>query len=242
MIEDKILLTARYVEGDMNETERMGFEMRVQYELDLQEHLKDYNEIHQSLKIHLAPNQDDDLFRDTLYAFHKQPFVEEAKVGTLKPLFNWLTGVLATLLLVFLIWAPWRTNLYNQYADGRAMNISPSKGINNNDLENAALYYNQRNFYAAKPLLQKQYQANPKNAMLAYYYGNSLIETNNLDQARAILNPIYAGKSAFKYDAAYAIALSYLKNDRKQDTKIWLQKIPADAVQHKAAVQLINKL
>lgn len=242
MTEDKILLTARYVEGDMDETERIGFEMRVQTELDLQQHLKDYNEIHQSLKIHLAPRQEDELLCDTLFAFNRQYFTEEAKVSSIKPLINWMIGIAAVLLVGFLIWAPWRNNLYSEYAGYNTMSIAKRSAEKETDLNNIAQFYNQRNFNVAKPLLEKQYRTEPKNAMLAYYYGNTLVETNNVDEARTVLNKVYSSTSVFKYDAAYTIALSYLKNDRKDDCKFWLQKIPAGTAHYKVAVELLGKL
>lgn len=242
MTEDKILLTARYVEGDMDETERIGFEMRVQTELDLQQHLKDYNEIHQSLKIHLAPRQEDELLCDTLFAFNRQYFTEEAKVSSIKPLINWMIGIAAVLLVGFLIWAPWRNSLYSEYAGYNTMSIAKRSTEKETDLNNIAQFYNQRNFNVAKPLLEKQYRTEPTNAMLAYYYGNTLVETNNVDEARTVLNKVYSGTSVFKYDAAYTIALSYLKNDRKDDCKFWLQKIPAGMAHYKVAVELLGKL
>lgn len=242
MTEDKILLTARYVEGDMDETERIGFEIRVQNELDLQQHLKDYNEIHQSLKIRLAPDQKNELLRDTLYAFNRQYFVEEAKVASITPIINWMTGISAVLLLSFLIWASWRNNLYSEYAGNSAMSVTKRSAEKKTDLDKAAQFYNNKNFNAAKPLLEKQYKAEPENAIIAYYYGNTLVETNNVDDARTVLNRIYSGNSAFKYDAAYSIALSYLKNDRKAECNVWLQKIPAGTAHYKAAIELFNKL
>ncbi|PWS31620.1 tetratricopeptide repeat protein [Pedobacter paludis] len=242
MTEDKILLTARYVEGDMDETERIGFEMRVKNELDLQQHLRDYNEIHQSLKIHLAPSQENELFRDTLFAFNRQYFIEETKVVSLKPIVNWMSGIAAVLLVGFLIWAPWRNNLYKEYAGNSTMSVTEREAEKETDLDRAAQLYNQKNFNAAKPLLEKQYKVAPTNASLAYYYGNTLVETNNVDEARSVLLKVYSGASVFKYDAAYSIALSYLKNDRKADCKIWLQKIPAGTPHYKVAVELLGKL
>ena len=41
MIEDKILLTARYAEGDLNELEQAEFEQRLQHDTELKQHLTD---------------------------------------------------------------------------------------------------------------------------------------------------------------------------------------------------------
>jgi len=57
-----------------------------------------------------------------------------------------------------------------------------------------------------------------------------------------LLEDLFKGESVYKYDAAYAVAMSYLKEDKKADTKFWLEKIPDGAVQYEKAQQLLKKL
>ncbi len=69
------------------------------------------------------------------------------------------------------------------------------------------------------------------NSFVSFYYGVSLLQTNSIAGARNIFDQLYAGQSAFKFEAAFYLALSYLKDDNKAQCKEWLKKIPADATQ-----------
>lgn len=241
MTEDKILLTARYVEGDMNEAENADFEMRMQNDAELQQHLKDYKHVHQSLKIQLAPNQQDLAFKETLSRTGPQYFAEP-KVVSFKANLKWLTGVAAVLIIGLLVWAPWRSNLYETYHTDTQMLVTERGAEKTTDLDKAAAFFNDKKYVEAQNLLTKLAQQQPENAMINYYYGLSLIATNTLGEGRTILTKIYGNESVFKYDAAYAIAMSYLKEDQKADCKIWLQKIPQGTTHYQKAIELLGKL
>lgn len=246
MTEDKILLTARYVEGDMDATERAGYETQMENDLDLQEHLKDYNYIHETLRISLAPDQADLDFRDTLAKFNPTYFneveVPVTKTVSLKPYINWLSGIAAVLFLGLLIWAPWQKSLYESFAGNNQMAVAERGAEKETILDKAAGFYNVKDYESAKLLLKTEYNLHPENAMVAYYYGKTLIETEDVAGGRVLLNKIYSGESAFKFDAAYAIALSYLKDDNKNACKIWLQKIPTGTANYHKAKELMDKL
>lgn len=242
MIEDKILLTARYVEGDMSDAERSVFEIQMQNDAVLQQHFKDYNDIHQSLKIKLAPDPADQLFRDTLTGFNEQYFKPQAKIVSLKPYIKLLSGIAAVLFIGLFIWAPWQANLYDRYAGDSKMAVTERGAEKETDLDRAAGFYNAKDYKKAKVLLQKLHLAEPENAMVTYYYGNTLMEEKEIEAGRKILNQLFEGESIFKYDAAYGIAMSYLKENNKVDCKIWLQKIPVGAAHYNQAQELNNKL
>ncbi|TCC92196.1 hypothetical protein EZ428_10735 [Pedobacter frigiditerrae] len=239
MTEDKILWVARYVEGDMDEAEIAEFETQLKSDDELQQNLKDYNHIHQSLKMKLANN---DEFKDTLKGFNKQYFGEEPKVISFKPALKWLSGIAAILVIGLFIWAPWNANLYDTYADDSQMLVTERGAATLTDLDKAAALYNEKNYESAKTALGKLYIKQSSNTMIAYYYGLSLIKTNALDEARKVLIVIYEGESVFKYEAAYSIALSYLKEDKKADAKTWLQKIPAGTTKYELAKELLGKM
>ncbi|WP_152969609.1 hypothetical protein [Pedobacter sp. Hv1] len=241
MTEDKILLTARYVEGDMDEAENADFEMRMQSDTELQEHLKDYKHVHQRLKIQLAPDQQDIAFKETLKHTGAQYFAAP-KVVSFKTNLKWLSGVAAVLIIGLLVWAPWRSNLYQTYHIDAQMLVTERGAEKITDLDKAAVLFNDQKYVEAQNLLAKLVQQQPENAMIHYYYGLSLIEINKLVEARSILTPVYGNESVFKYDAAYAIAMSYLKEDQKSDCKIWLQKIPEGTTHYQKAIELLGKL
>ena len=63
-----------------------------------------------------------------------------------------------------------------------------------------------------------------------------------IENARKELMIVYNGVSSFKYDAAFYLALSYLKEKNKADCKNWLNKIPADAGIYNKAQELLKKI
>ncbi|MFA6278258.1 MAG: hypothetical protein WC622_16025 [Pedobacter sp.] len=242
MTEDKILLTARYAEGDLNEDESAAFEMRMKSDVELQEHLKDYQHIHQSLQMQLVSDVNDERFKNTLKGLGKHYFRDQQKVISFKPALKWLSGVAAVLVIGLLVWAPWRSNLYEKYATKGQMLVTERGAEHITDLDKAAALYNEKNYSAAKTILEKLYSKEPKNAMVGYYYGLTLLETAQLDSGRKVLTHIHLGESVFNYDSAYAIALSYLKENKKAECKNWLQKIPEGTTHYKQAIELIEKL
>lgn len=242
MKEDKILLTTRYAVGDMDMQEITDFELSLKTDAELEKLLSSYQNINQTLKLHLAPDAIDQQFKATLAGFNNTYFAPQAKIIDFKSRLKWLSGVAAILIMGLLLWAPWHNNLYNQYAGNSQMLVTERSATAQNSLDVAANFFNQKNYAAAKPLLAKLYQQQPQNAMVSYYYGLTLLETEQSATARTILTKIYNSQTAFKYDAAYYIALSYLKENNKADCKLWLQKIPEGTSHYKMAKELILDL
>ena len=241
-MEDKILSASRYAAKDMDDIEIADFEARLKTDAQLKQYVADYTNLDQSLKIHLHPSSDDQSFKDTLASLNKKHFVPEAKVRSLKATYKWLSGVAAMLIMGLLIWVPWQGNLYDKYALNSEMMVTERGADAVTDLDRAASLYNQKKYLDAQPLLAKQYALQPKNALVGFYYGITLIETEQPVKARKILTEIYDGNSAFKYDAAYYIALSFLKEKNKVECKLWLQKIPSDTRLYPIAKQLMSDI
>jgi hypothetical protein len=240
MIEDKILLTARYVEGDLNEAEKVDFENRLLSDDELQQHLINYNDIHQSLKIQFANNPEDLQFKATLKELNKKYFEAETKVVSFRPFLKWASGIAAILVIGLFIWAPWNANPYHDFMDESVMLVTERGADQLTDLDKAANYFNNKDYNAAQTLLQKLNTQEPNNAMVAYYYGLTLGITKDTEKGKAVLSNVYKGESAFKYDAAYAIALIYLNENQEADGKIWLQKIPKGTRLYQNAITLLE--
>jgi predicted Zn-dependent protease len=242
MIEDKILLVARYVENDLDEAEKTVFENRLLTDVELQQHLARYHDIHQSLKMQLANDANDKQFKATLKELNKRHFKTETKVISFRPILKWASGIAAILVIGLFIWSPWRDDPFDQLLNESTMQVTERGADQLSDLDKASDYFNDKNYPAAKVLLQKLYTADPTNAMVAYHYGLTLAATNSPKEGRDILIKLYNGESVFKYDSAYAIALSYLNEDKTVDGKTWLQKIPKGTRLYDQAIALKEKL
>jgi tetratricopeptide (TPR) repeat protein len=251
MNEEKLLAVARYLEGDMEHREKTEFEFSIQEDPELQGMLAEYKNVHQTLKMRIAPSEADAKVEATLASLNKEYFKDETsletktittpKIISMKPYLKWIS-VAAILVIGLLVWAPWSAGLYEKYAISKEMSVVERGEDNKNSLEKAADFYNSGDFISASDILQKEYADNPDNSMVAYYYGVSLIETGKTVEARTVLTKIYDGASVFKYDAAYYMALSYIKEKNNQEAIAWLEKIPSGTSNFDQAQDLIKKL
>lgn len=241
------MTVARYLEDDMELQEKTAFEALLQTDPELQELIAEYKNIHQTLKIKIAPSEADRQVAETLSSLTKQYFKTESKEGpltqvvSLKPYLKWIS-IAAVLVIGLLVWAPWSANLYQKYTISKEMSVAERGDTGKNNLEKAAEFYNNGDFAAASKILQKEYALAPENSMAAYYYGITLTETGKTAEARAVLTKLYAGESVFKQDAAYCIALTYLKEKSNRQAMEWLSKIPEGTANYEKAIQLIRKL
>jgi anti-sigma factor RsiW len=92
MTEDKILWTAQYVEGDLNEAERLEFENLLTHDEELKQYLADYYDIHSSLHMELTNDSERGALLETLQALNKEHFaVEQPKVVKLSTYLRWVS-------------------------------------------------------------------------------------------------------------------------------------------------------
>nr|WP_121271243.1 hypothetical protein [Pedobacter schmidteae] len=248
MNEEKLLTVARYLEGDMEPQEKIDFEMAVPTDPELQELLAEYKNVHQTLKMKIAPSPADAQLEATLSSLNQQYFKntvaeqrKTAQVVSFKPYLKWMS-VAAVLIIGLLIWAPWSANLYEQYAISKEMSVVERGEGDKNNLEKAADFYNIGDFASAAKVLQEEYAANKNNSQVAYYYGISLIETAKGEEGRAVLSKLAEGESVFKYDAVYYMALSYVKEKNPKEASVWLEKIPQGSANYDQAQELSKKL
>ncbi|TCC98648.1 hypothetical protein FBD94_01725 [Pedobacter hiemivivus] len=245
MNEEKLLTVARYLEGDMELQEKQEFETLLQVDEELKSLLAEYKNVHQTLKMKIAPSEDDKEVEATLAAFGKQYFKDQehssARVVTLRPYLRWIS-VAAILVIGLFVWAPWSVNLYEKYSISKEMSVVERGADTKNNLEKAADLYNAHDFSAASAVLAQEYTLSPENTLVAYYYGITLIETGKENDARSILTKLYEGESVFKYDAAYYIGLSFLKQKDNQQALEWLAKIPQGTANYDKAQELSKKL
>jgi len=247
--EDKLLIVARYLEGDMEDDEKETFEAQLQTDIELTGLIRQYKNIHQSLKMKLAPDEQDRQLASRLKDMNRQHFKEalisapehKAKTVSLRPYLKWVS-IAAVLVIGLLVWAPWSSGLYEKYSFSRQMSVTERGGEKPGQLAKAAELFNKGDYKEARKLLQKEYMFNPQSPLLSYYFAITLIEGGQTYEARTLLMHLYDGESVFKYDAAFYTALAFLKEDNKAEAIIWLQKIPAGNANSAKAKELIAEL
>jgi hypothetical protein len=236
---------ARYAEGDMAADERSAFEAALASDESLQRQLALYREVHGSLQQHFSADAQRNQLQGTMQSLQGEFFGGTAKPGRVVSIKRWLLGavaVAAVFIAVVFVWQFLQPDLYEKYSE-ITMVAPAERGEQERDmLEVAAAFFNKKDYLSAAEALAHIKQHDSANSLVNFYYGVSLLHTNRITEAREIFNQLYAGQSAFKFDAAFYQALGYLKEDNKTLCKEWLQKIPADAANYNKSQELLKKL
>jgi tetratricopeptide (TPR) repeat protein len=122
------------------------------------------------------------------------------------------------------------------------MPVSEGAGSPQSPLAKGAALYNKGDFAEAKKILLQEYMMAPQNPSLSYYFAIILIETGKEYEARTVLIHLFNGGSEYKYDAAFYVGLSFVKQGDNRQAVEWLKKIPADHPQFRKAQSLIAEL
>jgi thioredoxin-like negative regulator of GroEL len=109
-------------------------------------------------------------------------------------------------------------------------------------LQLATTAFNSNDYTTAARYLAQAKQFKPGDSFIDFYYGVALMHNGPLSQSRAILTTVFNGESVFKYEAAFYLALTYLKEKNTGACREWLEKIPADAGNYTKAQELLKKL
>lgn len=236
---------ARYAEGEMTADERSTFETALASDESLRRQLALYQEVHSSLQQHFSAGDQRNPLQDTMQSLRGEFFgnnSQPAKVISFNRYLRSAVAVAAILIAVIIIWQPWKPGLFKEFSETSMVAPAERGGPADNLLQQAVEAFNRKDYSSSVLLLQQVKQQDTANSFVDFYYGVALLQTDRLPEAREIFNQLYAGQSAFKFEAAFYQALGYLKEDNKTDCKEWLQKIPSDAPNYNKAQELLNKL
>ncbi|RZL19151.1 MAG: hypothetical protein EOO89_04205 [Pedobacter sp.] len=228
MKQEHILLVARYLEGDMEMQEMIAFESKIKNSEELRQAIESY-------KISKNPVQSK---HEVITSSTLQPVLKKTSK---KPL---IIGLIVALLIAtgLFLWAPWSSGLYEKYAISREMPVLKGGSDAQSNIAKGASLFNEGKYDKSRKLLQTEYMLNPQNPVLSYYFAITLVETGKEYEARTIFMNLYKGETTFKYDAAYYVALSFIKEGDKSAAKEWLKKIPAQYANSSKAKALVAEL
>lgn len=239
--------------GDMSPDEEAAFEKALQADPALQELVTLQREVEAGLQQHFGADDQREQLKATLQPLQqeyfgdkssKQPTVpaKPAKVIAFRKYLTVAVGVAAVLIIGLFVWDPFTGNLYEKYA-ATQMDSQTERGSHvDSVLVAATAAFNSKDYVVAAVNLAEVVQQQPTNTYAAFFLGVSLLQTDQIAQARGIFEKLILGGSAFKYDATYYEALSFLKENDKSTAKDWLEKIPADAPIFAKAQELMKKL
>jgi hypothetical protein len=227
----------------MTAEEHSAFEATLASDETLQQQLALYREAHVSLQQHFSADGQREQLQGTLHSLRGEFFNDASQPGKVVSMKRWLRGavaVAAVLIAVVFVWQFMQPDLFDKYS---AITMQAAERGNPEDqLLPAVIAFNKKDYTSAANLLAQLRQKDTANSFVNFYYGVSLLQTKHIIESREIFNQLYAGQSAFKFEAAFYQALTFLKEDNTALCKEWLLKIPADATSYNKAQELLKKL
>ncbi|HEY0610951.1 MAG TPA: tetratricopeptide repeat protein [Chitinophaga sp.] len=233
---------ALYVLQALPEAEKQAFEALLKEQPPLQEIVVQGREAIEWLRRTLTPDNTKRELMQILADMRQRWFYgkdrDNNKVGWYVMGITMLAIVMAGLLFI----SPWRKDIYRQFAPTEMVHHHTLNNDTSKLLHDAARNFNKRRFAEAVRLLNQVLEMDPSNSFARYYRGVCLVEMNQQPQARTDLQAVYGSNAPFRYDAAFYMALSFLKERDKQQSLEWLLKIPAQAAVYRKAQKLMEEL
>jgi hypothetical protein len=237
----------RYLDGEMNAEELKAFKLQMQQDVDLKQEVELTGDVLSTLKIKLHPGENEIALQNSLKKMNGEYFSKknkDAEIITFSKI-KWKVAAAAVLIMALLltVWQPWKKeDLYQQYAAIQMPAIAERGATNANLLKSAVENFNNKKFAKAIPVFETVLKDNSQNTFVQYYYAIALLQNNNIEKARVQFAELYNGESIFKNDAAFYMALSYLKEKNNPVCKEWLNKIPPGNATWFKAQDLLKKL
>jgi tetratricopeptide (TPR) repeat protein len=142
-----------------------------------------------------------------------------------------ITAIIGAGLAGLLFVSPWHKDVYRQFSGTEMVHANHQSAERDTALlmHQAAAAFNHGHFDKAISLLDQVIVRDSLHSTARYYRGVSLIDEGQLEAARNDLQKVFDSHSVFRYDAAFYMALSYIRERDKQQCLEWLLKIPENA-------------
>ena len=251
----------RYVDDELSPAEKQQMEADMQQDTVLAAGISLYRELKGTLQQRLSGADGEAALRGTLSGMNDKYFRDEKrerddkngrddkygrdnKPARVIPMRRWLTGIAAAASVLVAIVLLWPSD--GGYLDkfGATQMVSPAERGSANDsvMQQAAVYFNNKEFARALPLLNDAVRADSSNQEALLYRGVASLHTGAVDAARKDLSIIAAGGTLFRFEAMFYMALSYAQQRDKVTARAWLGRIPEGAPYAEKAKELDKKL
>ncbi|PSL27021.1 tetratricopeptide repeat protein [Chitinophaga ginsengisoli] len=155
-----------------------------------------------------------------------------------------ITAIIGAGLAGLLFVSPWHKDIYRQFSGTEMVHAhhQPTEQDTALLMHQAAAAFNHGHFNKAIGLLNQIIVRDSLNTTARYYRGISLVDEGNLAEARKDLQTVFNSHSPFRYDAAFYMALSYIRERDKQQCLEWVLKIPENAPIYWKAARLKEEI
>lgn len=233
------ILFEKYINGMMSKVDKENFEEILKLDSVLNDDFTIYKNLNSYLEHKISNESKNNEFEKNLNKISDDYFTtKNVNKSTFK--LSYL-AVAASVLIAFGLFVFDSTSkpVYGDYALHQEINFTV-RGDDNELLFNAEKSFNNGNYSKADLLFTDIIKSKLHNNEVLLYAGISKVEINEFDEARSILEKLTNGNSAYKYEAQWYFALSYLKQNNIEALKIQLNKINKDSEYYLQAQKLLN--
>lgn len=154
-----------------------------------------------------------------------------------------IAALIFVLAIGVLMLVTWNKSLYSKYEISNNTIVNSLNNTPHKDFHIAATYFDNGHYFEARQIIYNHYVKNPDDHKLSIQYASLLIAADCFETSRQVLYPTFnSGTNEFKGEAAYLLALSYLKESKYAYTQQWLAKVPKGTVYHHQAAELLQKI
>ena len=226
-----------YIEGQLQGQELIDFENHLQKDNEFRNIVNLQREVHEIIHRRLTSNEDD--LRATL--FHAENEIRQPHqtfLYRIKP-FMAIASAACILLVGYLFFFNSTSDLY----DLPVMQSEIVRGKESNEkYEEAVKLYNQKSYAQSRQILNDLISDEPEVAQYQFYAALTYVGEENWKEGVDKLKLMANGSSIFKYEAMYYLAVSLVKEGKREDAITALKSIPTQGELGKKAEKLLQKL
>ncbi|PKH50685.1 hypothetical protein CXF68_08235 [Tenacibaculum sp. Bg11-29] len=242
MKEEHYLLFENYLSGNLSNEELSLFNDKLISNIEFKEGFILYRATSLFLK---EKNENEDSkrgFEKKLKKISEKNFRKHNANKKIKKIFHFKYGIVASLLLLFTTYFFLTTSkpTYKNFVTYNTIDLTERSS--NQLLTKAQKAFNIKDFKTSTKYFNQILAKDKNNTEIQLYNSFSLIELNKFTEAEKNLHLIYNGKSAYKNNALWYLALSKLKQEDYSSCILLLKKISEKSPHCKTAKKLLSKL
>jgi tetratricopeptide (TPR) repeat protein len=233
-----------YLAGEMTEAESAAFSINIDNDTELKETVTLYKSLQENyIQIENSKIGENEL-RETLKNTSTNYFTttKEAKVFSFKNTYK-ILAVAASIIFAFLIIKPLvfnsNKNLFDSYYEQEELSVQRGEA---DSILKAIQFFNKKDYQQALNLLEP-ITATKKDANdITIAKGECYLNLNQYDKALQSFEQVAAKNSLYKDRAIWLIAMTYLKQDKKNDCKKYLANVVPTSSFYNRAQKLMKAL
>ena len=241
-------MISQYLGGELSGEALITFEKEIASNPALAKEISLYKTIDEEMPFRLKHQEEKKNLSATLRRFNEAYF--NKPVAKVKNITRWwyAAGAVAAAAILIFIFKPFSSQTFNNeqlfanYIKDVEDLPGSQRGSNDTVLLNAISLYNKKDYVNTLPLLQNILTNKPGETELVLATGICYLQTGKYDTAINVFNKIVDGASVFKNKATWYKALTYLKQDKREECYKILAMLPVDADNFKEAKELMNKI